>query len=146
MNKHIIYATPDGGVAVVVPAPNCGLTIEQIMAKDCPQGVSPEIVPVETIPSDRTFRNAWAKGLGRVDVNMEKARGIWMDKIREARNAELAKLDLAYIQADEGGSAQEKLAIAKQKTALRNIPETFDLSSAQTPEQLKTLWPEGLPK
>ena len=57
MNKRIIYPTDDG-VAVIVPA-DCGLTIEEIAAKDVPDGVSYKIVDVADIPEDRTFRNAW---------------------------------------------------------------------------------------
>lgn len=59
MDKRIIYPTPDGGVAVIVPAPGCGLTIEQIAAKDVPPGVNYQIVDAADIPADRTFRNAW---------------------------------------------------------------------------------------
>jgi hypothetical protein len=58
MNSRIIYPTDDGGVAVIVPA-DCGLTIEQIAAKDVPAGTPYKIVDVSDIPSDRTFRNAW---------------------------------------------------------------------------------------
>jgi hypothetical protein len=60
MDQRIIYPTDDGGVAVIVPAPECGLTIEQIAAKDVPAGKPYEIVDVSEIPSDRTFRGAWA--------------------------------------------------------------------------------------
>jgi len=59
MNQRIIYPTDEGGVAVIVPAAECGLTIEQIAAKDVPAGKSYQIVDVADIPSDRTFRNAW---------------------------------------------------------------------------------------
>jgi hypothetical protein len=59
MNKRIIYPTDDGGVAVIVPAPDCGLTIEEIATKDVPAGKPYKIVDVANIPSDRTFRNAW---------------------------------------------------------------------------------------
>lgn len=57
--KYIIYPKDDGGVAVIVPAPECGLTIEEIAAKDVPNGKPYKIVDVSDIPSDRTFRNAW---------------------------------------------------------------------------------------
>ena len=70
MNQRIIYPT-DEGVAVIIPA-DCGLTIEQIAAKDVPpivvmqDGVvvssTPrpfEIVDAADIPADREFRNAW---------------------------------------------------------------------------------------
>jgi hypothetical protein len=59
-NQRIIYATPDGGVAIIVPAPECGLTIEEIARKDVPTGVDYRIVNVSEIPADRLFRNAWS--------------------------------------------------------------------------------------
>jgi len=59
MNQRIIYQTDEGGVSIIVPAPECGLTIEQIAAKDVPAGKPYEIVDASDIPSDRTFRNAW---------------------------------------------------------------------------------------
>ena len=59
MNQRIIYPTDEGGVAVVIPAPECGLTIEEIAAKDVPQGKPYKIVDAADIPTDRTFRGAW---------------------------------------------------------------------------------------
>jgi hypothetical protein len=59
MNLRIIYPTDDGGVAVIIPAAECGLTIEEIEAKDVPAGKPFKIVDVADIPEDRTFRNAW---------------------------------------------------------------------------------------
>ena len=59
MNQRIIYPTDDGGVAVIVPAPECGLTIEEIAAKDVPAGKPYKIVDGSDIPSERLFRNAW---------------------------------------------------------------------------------------
>ena len=59
MNKRIIYPTSDGGVSVIIPAPDCGLTIEEIAAKDVPAGKPFEIVAPADITEDRTFRNAW---------------------------------------------------------------------------------------
>jgi len=59
MNQRIIYPTDEGGVAIIVPAMNCGLSIDEIAAKDVPAGKPFKIVDVSDIPSDRTFRNAW---------------------------------------------------------------------------------------
>lgn len=59
MEKRIIYPTDDGGVAIIVPAPSSGLTIEQIAAKDVPAGKPYKIVDAADIPTDRTFRAAW---------------------------------------------------------------------------------------
>jgi hypothetical protein len=59
MNSRIIYPTDDGGVAIIIPAPECDLSIEEIAAKDVPTGKPYKIVDVADIPEDRTFRNAW---------------------------------------------------------------------------------------
>ncbi len=56
---RIIYPTDDGGVAVIIPAAECGLSIEEIAAKDVPAGKPYKIVEDTDIPSDRTFRDAW---------------------------------------------------------------------------------------
>ena len=58
MNQRIIYPTDDGGVAIIIPA-DCGLTIEEIAAKDVPEGKPYKIVDVADIPTDRSFRGAW---------------------------------------------------------------------------------------
>ena len=58
MNKNIIYQNDEGGISIIVPA-DCGLTIEQIAAKDVPQGKPFQIIDAADQPSDRTFRNAW---------------------------------------------------------------------------------------
>ena len=59
MNQRIIYPTDDGGVVVIIPTVECGLTIEEIAAKDVPTGKPYKIVNASDIPTDRTFRNAW---------------------------------------------------------------------------------------
>ena len=58
MDKRIVYTNDDGTISIIVPA-DCGLTIEQIAAKDVPSGKEYHIVNVSDIPSDRTFRGAW---------------------------------------------------------------------------------------
>lgn len=59
MNQRIIFPSDDGGVCVIIPAPDCGLSIEAIAAKDVPAGKPFKIVDAADIPEDRTFRNAW---------------------------------------------------------------------------------------
>ena len=87
-------------------------------------------------------------GNGRIKmpivVNMEKAKVIQMDKIREMRNKELAKKDIEYMKALEADDGSHT-AVAAEKQALRDIPQTFDLTT-DTSEELKQKWPEGLPK
>ena len=58
-NKRILYQTEEGGVAVIVPTDNCGLTVEEIAVKDVPAGKPYRIVDASEVPTDLTFRNAW---------------------------------------------------------------------------------------
>tara|TARA_R110000851_G_scaffold158235_2_gene301239 strand:+ start:562 stop:777 length:216 start_codon:yes stop_codon:yes gene_type:complete len=58
MTKRIIYQNEEGGVSVLIPA-DCGLTIEQIAAKDVPTGLPYKIVNTSDIPADRTDRKSW---------------------------------------------------------------------------------------
>jgi len=58
-DKRIIYTQDNGVVAVIVPANNCDLTVEQIQAKDVPAGKVSYIVDKSEVPTDRSFRNAW---------------------------------------------------------------------------------------
>jgi len=58
-DKRIIFPNDDGGVSVIVPSDNCGLSVEDIARKDVPTGKAYQIVDVADVPSDRSFRNAW---------------------------------------------------------------------------------------
>tara|TARA_R100000329_G_scaffold84369_2_gene71510 strand:- start:139 stop:339 length:201 start_codon:yes stop_codon:yes gene_type:complete len=58
-DKRIIYTQDDGTVAIVIPADNCKLTVEQIQAKDVPSGKTSYIVDKSVVPTDRSFRDAW---------------------------------------------------------------------------------------
>ena len=59
MTKRIIYPTDNGGVAIIIPALDCGLSIDEIAAKDVPAGKPYKIIDTADVPTDRTFRNAW---------------------------------------------------------------------------------------
>ena len=88
---------------------------------------------------------AWEMDVdGHPKVNMPKARGIHMDVIRKARNTELAAKDITFMRAVEAGDTDAQATIATEKQALRDIPQTFDLTT-DTPEQLKAKWPSELP-
>ena len=82
-----------------------------------------------------------------INVNMTKARVIHMDKIRVIRNRELAAKDISFMRAVEDGNADAQTTIKTEKQNLRDIPQTFDITTGvDTPEQLKAKWPDGLPK
>jgi hypothetical protein len=81
---------------------------------------------------------------GTPKVNMAKARGVHMDKIRVMRNVQLDALDIPFMRAMETGDQREITRITELKQTLRDIPQTFDLT-ARTPQQLTARWPIELP-
>ncbi len=58
-NKLVIYKNNEGGVSILTPVLDSGLTLEQIIEKDVPIGAKYKIIEASELPEDRTFRNAW---------------------------------------------------------------------------------------
>ena len=56
---RFIYTRDDGGISIVIPIDDCGLTLEQIKDKDCPNDKTVYTVDKSAIPTDRSFRDAW---------------------------------------------------------------------------------------
>jgi hypothetical protein len=59
MSKLIIYQSETGNPILVVPAPNCGVSVEEIARKDVPAELPYHIVDASQIPKDMTFYAAW---------------------------------------------------------------------------------------
>ena len=97
-----------------------------------------------TMPSERTFREAWEappSGSKVIGVSMSKARDVWRDKIRLAREPELPKLDAEYMKALEDGDTSKQDSIAAQKQVLRDAPAHPDIEKATTTDELKKVQP-----
>jgi hypothetical protein len=141
--QRILYTNADGGCSVVIPAPDTGLSIQQVIEKSVPVGTAYTVVSANEVPSDRTYRNAWEHVGGAVVHNMVKAREIHKNYMRAARTPLLAALDAQYLQADERGPAgtADKATITAQKQALRDVTATAAIDAAQTPAALKAVWP-----
>ena len=90
-----------------------------------------------TVPTDRTFRGAWAFNGDAVEIDMTEALAIHKDNLRAERAPRLAALDVAYMKALEAGTGAAE--IAAQKETLRNITDDARLAAANTPDELKAL-------
>jgi len=90
-----------------------------------------------TVPTDRTFREAWSFNEAVVEIDMTAAKVIHKDSLRAERAPRLAELDVAYMKALEAGSGAD--AVAASKTTLRNITEDSRINAASTPDALKAL-------
>lgn len=106
--------------------------------------VSWRVMEDDAIPQDRTFRGAWRDDTEApiVDVELAAARDIWRDRLRQARTPKLEELDVAFMRALEQGAKTTDILSAKQ--ALRDVTKLSAIEDAQTPEELKEVWPEVL--
>jgi len=94
-----------------------------------------------TIPAERTFRNGWEANsdTGVISVNMDKAKDIWRNKIRQARVKPLAALDTAYMKALE--TSADTTQIIADKQALRDAPSLSSIDAASTVDELTAIQP-----
>ena len=91
-----------------------------------------------TVPSDRHFRGAWSLNGSVISEDMDAAKAIFRDKIREARTPLLAAKDVELMKALETGA--DTTAIASAKNALRDAPAAAAIDSASTIAELKAAW------
>lgn len=133
----------NGNTHIVIPAN--GVTYAELLANVIPSNAT-AITALEDsdVPIDRTYRGAWDIVSSKVSVDMPRARVIHMDSLRLKRNDKLKQLDTDYLKADEDNDGQLKAAIKAKKQQLRDMPNTYDLSIAATPEELKLMIPEYL--
>jgi|TARA_R110000868_G_scaffold174926_1_gene411780 hypothetical protein len=132
MNSRIIYTTDEGTVAILIPTDECGLSIEEIAAKDVPEGKEYKIVDVSELSSDRTFRNAWVLD-NEITVDIPKAKVITKNKLREERKPLLEAQDILFMQAQESGTDISSIVTEKQR--LRDITNQVD--NMTTVDELK---------
>jgi hypothetical protein len=137
--RFITYPQPSGQVAVIIPA-DPSLSIEEIAAKDVPEGVPYKIV--ESLGLDNQFFNAYEFHPEQgAEVNIDKAKAIHLDKFRAARSPKLSALDVQYMRALEVEDSVRAAEIAVQKQELRDVTKT---PLPDTLEEIKAVWPEIL--
>jgi hypothetical protein len=134
ITKRIIYPTANGGVAVVTPTGE--LPIEELIVRVVPPGVSYEIIEVDEVPTDRTFRNAWVMGDCCIDHDLDKCKAIGHAKRRTKRAEEFAPHDEVIAKQIPGADAA---AAEAARQAIRDkyadIQDAID--AADTPEEIK---------
>ncbi len=132
--SRILYQNPDGSVAVLIPAPDCGLTLEEIAAKDLPPDVTVyHLVEESDIPTDRTFRNAWTLQDGLLGHDMTKCMDLTKSRLRAARKPLLEAQDVLFQRALETGA--DTTAIVAEKQRLRDVTKL--VTPELTIEELK---------
>lgn len=117
--------------------------VAHVIDRCIPKGKEYVILEEKDIPTDQTFFNAWRLVDGKIEIDMQAARKIHMDKIRIVRNQELERVDIEIKK--WGDIGQDLSALWNERINLRSIPQTFDLNNFTDPESLKNSWPTELP-
>lgn len=145
--KTIAIKKSDGGVSIMTIKDNAD--VQSVLNKWAmhPRNdmVSYREISPDSLP-DEVYRESWKDTGLTIKHDLPKARNLHMQEIRKIRDKELEKLDVEYMKAIESGDGLLQDSIAADKQALRDLPQTFDLSGAMSINQLLELWPEGLPK
>jgi hypothetical protein len=90
---------------------------------------------------ERIFTNQIKPIIMSLTINIEKAKNVFISKLRRFREDELPKLDIQYMRALELGSSTTDIISKKQQ--LRDLPD-IDLSDVTTLDELKSKWPTNL--
>jgi hypothetical protein len=120
MSQVIIYSTEAGNVATCIPTGE--ISIEAVLAKDCPKGAI--IVEQSSLPTDNDFYDAWELADGVVTVSLPKAKELTKKRLRAEREPLLAAQDVAFQRALESGA--DTTAIVAEKQRLRDITGLVD--------------------
>ena len=93
-----------------------------------------------TVPSDRHFRGAWSLSGSVISEDMDAAKEIFKDKIREVRGPLLEAEDVVYMKALEAGDTDAQAASVTKKNALRDAPAASAITNASDIAALKAAW------
>ena len=129
MTQTIIFTNSNGGVSVCIPTGE--LSIEAVLAKDCPKGAM--IVEQSALPTDNDFFDAFELADGVVTVSLTKATEITKKRLRSEREPLFAAQDIAFQRAQESGA--DTSAIVAEKQRLRDVTNF----SATTLDELRSL-------
>ena len=135
-DKNIVY-TQNDFLVVMSLSDKCPLTVEEIQAKDVPDGVTSYIVDHSSLPTDTDFQNAWVYKDGKVEVDLTKAKEVHREYIRRERKEKLAALDIEFQRALETGDTS---AVVAKKQVLRDATADSAIESATSLAELRALW------
>ena len=138
MAKVFLY---EGDSGIVVVSPAAQLDIDEFAKNFVPPKTKYNIIESSQLPPDPEFSGAWTIDC---DVDIKKAKQIWLDKIRVVRDQRLKELDIKWMRAMENGESKVASSVAAKKQMLRDVTEREDFKKAKTLEQIKKYWPEIL--
>lgn len=148
-DKIVVFTLEDGCCHIMYPTQE-GIDLfglEGLIERDKPVGTKfHRVTTVDQLPTDRDYRDAWTDALPTttVDINMDKAKNIHLDRLRRERDEELKKLDIETFKAYGTKNDVKLQEIEEKKQKLRDMPDKFSELAIDTVEQLKSVKLEDL--
>ena len=160
MTKSITLEFPDGSVATrggVGPRMLARFGGDLDAAQ---QHILDELVPTQnpgavarienvTFPPDKTFRNAWTRGVGKINVDMPKARVIHAKRLANAQTNRIARLKVKEAEERLLGNMAQADSHAADLTALEALDLNvlaIQIGNAANPTALSAIWPAKVPR
>ena len=126
----IVHTNEHGSVSVTIPTGE--ISIEEVLAKDCPDHAI--IINSADLPNEHNdFFNAWELVDGKVSVNLTRATELTKTRLRAERKPLMEAQDVLFQRALESGA--DTKAIVAEKQRLRDITKI----TATTLDELKEL-------
>lgn len=133
--KVAIYDNEDGGVSVVIPAPNVSFT--EAVKNAVPEGVQFRVMNKKDLP-EYLFRDAWIRVNKEVHINVERAKEKVHRLRRIAREEEFAPHDEIVMKQIPGKDAkkaeQERVKIRAKHAKIQDR-----IDACTSPDELKTI-------
>lgn len=111
--------------------------LQRVSAKSIPPDATDvQIVEDSAIPTDRTFRNAWKAGSGKVEHDIGKCKSLAHDRRREMREAEFKPHDDVIIKQIPGtDAAKAEAARAAIRAKYEDVQDSID--AARSVDEIK---------
>lgn len=124
---RVFVVKTENGVTVMWPTSAVpeGMSIEEFALTVVPEGSDWRAIKPLELPNSREFRNAWVDVTPepQIDIDLAKAKEIQLERLRAARNAELAATDGLLARALEQNNAAELEKLRVKRQALRDVTE-----------------------
>lgn len=139
--SQVIAYNQNGFATIIIPSPKSSV---EANIKHVPDGVDYTVLDQSDLPRDRKWRDAWIVADGAIEIDMQRASRLFMQRIRIMRNREMEKLDREQLILQSKSKPID--AVADKKHVLRDLPKTINTAFAKTVQELEALWPAILPE
>lgn len=122
--KKFVAETVNGGVCVLEPEEGFHGSREDFL-RETSLDLAENWAELEAIqlPCHKEYQDAWRLVDGAIEIDMDKAREIHIDILRQKRDDELIKLDIDSLRCLEESDYSGLEIVKRQKQKLRDMPD-----------------------